>query len=101
MILNTGPLHRPGVKGFMAWRDFAEKNPDLPVGFVIQGATTTDLPDEVVAAYEAPFPTAESKAGRRRSSRCSSRPRRAPRARRRCGNWAAPALDSTVGNGAS
>ena len=30
---------------------------------VIQGATTTELPDEVVAAYEAPFPTTESKAG--------------------------------------
>ncbi len=47
----------------MAWRDFAEKNPDLPVGFVIQGATTTELPDEVLAGYEAPFPTPESKAG--------------------------------------
>lgn len=47
----------------MAWRDFAEKNPDLPVGFVIQGATTTDLSDDVVAAYDAPFPNAESKAG--------------------------------------
>jgi haloalkane dehalogenase len=50
-------------KGFMAWRDFAERNPDLPVGFVLQGATATELPDEVVAAYEAPFPNPESKAG--------------------------------------
>jgi len=47
----------------MAWREFAEKNPDLPVGFVIQGATTTELPDDVVAGYDAPFPNAESKAG--------------------------------------
>jgi haloalkane dehalogenase len=47
----------------MAWRDFAERNPDLPVGFIIQSATTTDLPDELTAAYEAPWPTAESKAG--------------------------------------
>jgi haloalkane dehalogenase len=47
----------------MAWRDFAERNPDLPVGFVLQGATTAELPDEVVAAYEAPFPNAGSKAG--------------------------------------
>ena len=30
---------------------------------MIQGATTTELPDEVVAAYEAPFPNAKSKAG--------------------------------------
>lgn len=47
----------------MAWRDFAERTPDLPVGFVIQGATATELPDDVVAAYDAPFPNAESKAG--------------------------------------
>ncbi len=62
-ILNTGLFTGRVSKGFLAWREFAEKNPDLPVGFVIQGATTTELPDDVVAAYEAPFPTAESKAG--------------------------------------
>ena len=63
VILNTGLFTGRVSKGFLAWREFAEKNPDLPVGFVIQGATTTELADEVVAAYEAPFPTAESKAG--------------------------------------
>jgi haloalkane dehalogenase len=62
-ILNTGLFTGRVSKGFMAWRDFAERNPDLPVGFVVQGATATELPDEVVAAYEAPFPSAESKAG--------------------------------------
>jgi haloalkane dehalogenase len=62
-ILNTGPFTGRVSKGFMAWRDFADRNPDLPVGFVLQSATTTDLPDDVVAAYEAPFPNAESKAG--------------------------------------
>ena len=63
VVMNTG-LYRDRVsKGFLAWRDFAERTPDLPVGFVIQSATTTELPDDVVAAYEAPFPSAESKAG--------------------------------------
>ena len=62
-ILNTGLFTGRVSKGFMAWREFAEKNPDLPVGFVIQGATTTELSDEVVAGYDAPFPTVESKAG--------------------------------------
>ena len=62
-ILNTGLFTGRVSKGFMAWRDFAERNPDLPVGFVIQGGTATELPDEVVTAYEAPFPNAESKAG--------------------------------------
>ena len=63
VILNTGMFLGRVSKGFMAWRDFAEKNPDLPVGFVIQGGTKTELPDDIVAAYEAPFPTVESKAG--------------------------------------
>jgi haloalkane dehalogenase len=63
VILNTGLFTGRVSKGFMAWRDFAERNPDLPVGFVIQGGTATELPDEVVTAYEAPFPNAESKAG--------------------------------------
>jgi haloalkane dehalogenase len=63
VILNTGLFTGRVSKGFLAWRDFARRNPDLPVGFVIQGATATELPDEVVAAYEAPFPTPESKAG--------------------------------------
>jgi haloalkane dehalogenase len=62
-ILNTGLFTGRVSKGFMAWRDFAERNPDLPVGFVIGGATATDLSDEVVRGYEAPFPNAESKAG--------------------------------------
>jgi haloalkane dehalogenase len=63
VILNTGLFTGRVSKGFMAWRAFAEKTPDLPVGFVIKGATTTELPPEIVAAYEAPFPTVESKAG--------------------------------------
>src|SRR5882757_5483238 len=62
-IFNTGLFTGRVSKGFMAWRNFAEKNPDLPVGFVIQGATATELSDDIVAAYDAPFPNAESKAG--------------------------------------
>ncbi len=63
VILNTGLFTGRVSKGFLAWKEFAEKDPDLPIGFVIQGATTTELPDEVLAGYEAPFPTPESKAG--------------------------------------
>ena len=62
-ILNTGLFTGRVSKGFLAWRDFAERNPDLPVGFIVDGATTTELDDAVKAAYEAPFPTPESKAG--------------------------------------
>lgn len=63
MVMNTGLFTGRVSKGFMAWREFAERNPDLPVGFVIQSATTTELPDDIVAAYDAPFPTTDSKAG--------------------------------------
>src|SRR5215212_2575548 len=63
VILNTGLFTGRVSKGFMAWRDFAERTPDLPIGFIIDGATTSELDDRVKAAYEAPFPDAESKAG--------------------------------------
>jgi haloalkane dehalogenase len=66
VILNTGLFTGRVSKGFMAWREFAERTPDLPIGMIIQGATTTELSEEVVAAYEAPFPNAESKAGAQR-----------------------------------
>lgn len=62
-ISNTGLFTGRVSKGFLAWRAFAEKNTDLPVGFVIQSATATEVPDDVIAAYDAPFPTAESKVG--------------------------------------
>lgn len=63
VILNTGIFTGRVSKGFLAWRAFAERNPDLPISFVIEGATKTAVPPEVIAAYEAPFPSAESKAG--------------------------------------
>lgn len=63
VILNTGLFSGRVSKGFLAWRAFAERNPDLPIGFVIQSATAREVADDVLAGYEAPFPTAESKAG--------------------------------------
>jgi haloalkane dehalogenase len=62
-ILNTGLFTGRVSKGFMRWRDFAERNPDLPIGFIIDGGTGKDLAPGVKEAYEAPFPTPESKAG--------------------------------------
>ena len=67
VVLNTG-LMSPGdgwpTEGFMNWRNFAERvGLDMDVGRVMQMSCATDLPDEVVAAYNAPFPSRESKAG--------------------------------------
>ena len=88
VIMNTGLFTGRVSKGFMAWRDFAERNPDLPVGFIIQGATATDLPDDVVAAYEAPFPNPESKAGAAAVPVARADSRRTPPVRPRC--WRCP-----------
>ena len=63
VVMNTGLFTGRVSKGFMAWREFAERTPDLPIGVIMQGATATELDAEVIAAYEAPFPTLESKAG--------------------------------------
>ena len=51
-----------------AWeefRAFVERVEELPVGMLIQNATATELSEETLAAYEAPFPGEEHKAGAR------------------------------------
>src|SRR4051794_35323740 len=48
-----------------AFRDFIERTEDFPIGMLIKNACATDVPDDVIAAYEAPFPSPESKAGAR------------------------------------
>ena len=49
------------------WRfhDFVQRTPDLPIGVLLQGATVRTLSEEEVAAYDAPFPGPEHKAGPR------------------------------------
>jgi len=63
VIMNTGLFTGRVSKGFMAWREFAENTPDLPIAQIVNGATTSELSDAVLAAYDAPFPNAASKAG--------------------------------------
>jgi haloalkane dehalogenase len=47
------------------FRDFVEAVEELPIGMLIANATATALDEEVLAAYEAPFPDEASKAGAR------------------------------------
>jgi len=65
VIMNTGlPSGEDNIpEAFMKWREFVASTPDLPIGMIMQGATVSELPPEVVAAYEAPFPGPEYKAG--------------------------------------
>jgi len=59
----TGDQEMP--KAFKAWQKFARFSPWFPIGKLIQKATVTELPDDVVAAYDAPFPSSEYKAAAR------------------------------------
>ncbi len=67
VILDTGLFtgHQPMTDAWIAFRDFVGRTEDLPVGFLVRGACAKDPGDEVIAAYEAPFPSPESKAGAR------------------------------------
>jgi haloalkane dehalogenase len=67
VILDTGLFtgEQPMSEAWKVFRDFVERTEDLPVGFLVKGAVARGLDDEVQAAYEAPFPNPESKAGTR------------------------------------
>src|SRR5262249_60240059 len=55
----------PPGEAFFRWSEFSQRVPDFSAGFIVQTATTTPLPPEVVAAYDAPFPDESYKAGAR------------------------------------
>lgn len=67
VILDTGLFtgEQRMTDAWLAFRDFVARTEDLPVGFLVKGACKQDPGDEVIAAYDAPFPTAASKAGAR------------------------------------
>jgi haloalkane dehalogenase len=67
VILDTGLFtgHQKMTEAWNAFRDFVARTEDLPVGFLVRGACHHDPGDAAIAAYEAPFPTGESKAGAR------------------------------------
>jgi len=63
IIMNTGL--GVGIKpseGFMQWKNYALNTPDLPIGDLIAKGTPHLTPEEI-AAYDAPFPSPEYKAG--------------------------------------
>jgi haloalkane dehalogenase len=52
-------------EAFLAWQKFSQEVPELPVGRIVNGGCTTDLTDDVIAAYDAPFPDESYKEGAR------------------------------------
>lgn len=67
VIMDTGVFtgERPMGEEWQRFAAFVDRNEDLPMAPMLQGGTHTELPDEVLAGYEKPFPNAASKAGAR------------------------------------
>ena len=63
IVMNTGlgVGSSPG-EGFLAWKNYALSTPDLPIGQLIARGTPHLTPAEI-AAYDAPYPSPEYKAG--------------------------------------
>jgi len=66
LVMNTalGTGDVPLAEGFVAWRAYVNKTPDLPCGKLMQ-RTCPHLTVEEAAAYDAPYPDLASKAGAR------------------------------------
>ncbi len=63
LVMNTGLGTGQGLgEGFLAWRAYANSQPDLAVGKLIQRGTA-GMTDAEAAAYDAPFPDIRHKAG--------------------------------------
>ena len=62
-FLPTGD--QPPSEAFLRWRDFSQAGETMRVGRIVKGGCATELTDEIVAAYDAPFPDETYKAGAR------------------------------------
>jgi pimeloyl-ACP methyl ester carboxylesterase len=67
LVMNTslGTGDRPLTQGFIEWRNWCARNPDMAVGKLLARACPVLSPAEA-AAYDAPFPDIRHKAGVRR-----------------------------------
>jgi haloalkane dehalogenase len=67
VVGNTGlPTgDQPLTDAFLSWQKFSQETPDFAVGAIVSFGCKTELPPEVVAAYDAPFPDDSYKAGAR------------------------------------
>jgi haloalkane dehalogenase len=52
-------------EAFLAWQRFSQEAPELPVGRIVAAGCTSSPPEDVVAAYDAPFPDEIYKEGAR------------------------------------
>jgi haloalkane dehalogenase len=61
--LPTG--EEPLGDAFKAWQDFSQSTPELHIGNIVSGGCTQHLSDDIIAAYDAPFPDESYKEGAR------------------------------------
>jgi len=102
VIMNTGIATGdvPATEGFMKWRAYASSTPDLPCGAIVRRSAVNreSITDEIVAAYDAPFPDATYKSGAQKfpllvpidQNQAGAREMR--EAREALSNWTKPAL---------
>jgi haloalkane dehalogenase len=62
-FLPTGDT--PPGRAFLRWQRFSQETPVFHAGGIVKGACATALPDDVIAAYDAPFPDDRYLAGAR------------------------------------
>jgi haloalkane dehalogenase len=67
VVLDTGLFtgRQPMTDAWMTFRAFVQRTEDLPVGLLVRRACLNDPGDEVIAAYDAPFPDDSYTAGAR------------------------------------
>jgi haloalkane dehalogenase len=56
---------RRPTDAFLAWQHFAATSPGFVIGRIVRGGCVRPMPDEVMAAYDAPFPDESYTAGAR------------------------------------
>ena len=56
---------QPVNAAFRVWRAFATYSPVFPIGRIVAKCCVSKLPPEIIAAYDAPFPSRAYKAGAR------------------------------------
>jgi haloalkane dehalogenase len=67
VLANTGLPTGDGrlSEAFAAWQKFSQEAPELPVGSIVAGGCAVRPGNDVIAAYEAPFPDESYKEGAR------------------------------------
>jgi len=68
VVIGNGGLptgDRPPNEAFLRWQTFAKESPEFPIGGIVAGGCAARPADDVIAAYDAPFPDDEYKAGAR------------------------------------